>query len=56
MHLDMVKRCMDRYHRGGINRLCEVEQDLALGTDKDGDEIQDLLRVVTATLLDRSVR
>ena len=43
-------------YKEGIGSLCRVEQDLATGTDKDGEPIDDPLKVMMASIFDRKVR
>ena len=55
LHVTLASECMQKY-RGGVNPLCIVEQDMALGTNAQGERISDPLKEVMPVLFDRQIQ
>ncbi|KAF2984542.1 hypothetical protein EK904_003488, partial [Melospiza melodia maxima] len=53
VHLSIAEDCMSKF-KSNIERLCKTEQDLALGTDAEGEKVKDSMRVLLPVLLNKS--
>ncbi|XP_053247533.1 syntaxin-binding protein 3 [Podarcis raffonei] len=53
VHLNIAEDCMSKF-KNNIEKLCKVEQDLALGTDVEGQKVKDQMRVLLPVLLNKN--
>ncbi|KFV04702.1 Syntaxin-binding protein 3, partial [Pterocles gutturalis] len=53
VHLNLAEDCMSKF-KSNVEMLCKIEQDLALGTDVEGQKVKDSMRVLLPVLLKKS--
>ncbi|XP_029015743.1 syntaxin-binding protein 2 [Betta splendens] len=54
-HLHLAEACMNKF-KTSYMKLCEVEQDLVMGTTGEGEPLKDATKIIVPVLLDKEVQ
>ncbi|KAK2836245.1 hypothetical protein Q7C36_014114 [Tachysurus vachellii] len=54
-HLNLADACMKKF-KSSLDKLCEVEQDLAMGSNAEGEPLKDAMKSIVPVLLNTEIQ